>query len=146
MEILVGIVMIVIILLLSGVDMWYFLVGGTGLVALAAVFTSVFFAVCAIMLFRSRKCTGVFLRFVQGKRFDAAEYLVDGEPHRNIFPAEFILRERIYRTDRQVKLRLTRAGKIFDRNAFITTLLGLPLSLAVTAAFGGLFLMLVNAA
>lgn len=143
MEILVGIVMIVIILLLAGVDMWYFLVGGAVLVA-AALFTSAFFIVCTVMLLHSRRCAGVFLRFAEGKRFDAAEYLIDGEPHRNVFPAEFVMRERLYRPDKTVKLHLTRSGRVFDGNALVTTIIGLPLSLLTAAAFGAGALILTG--
>ncbi len=144
MEILVGIVMIVIILLLAGVDMWYFLVGGAVLVAAAALFTTAFFIVCAVMLLHSRRCTGVFLRFAEGKRFDAAEYLIDGEPHRNVFPAEFVMRERLYCPDKTVKLHLTRSGRVFDGNALVTTIIGLPLSLLTAVAFGAGALILTG--
>lgn len=136
--------MIVMILLLAGVDMWYFLVGGLVIVAAAALFTTVFFIVCATMLLRSRKCAGVFLRFAEGKRFDAAEYLIGGEPHRNVFPAEFVMRERLYRPDKTVKLHLTRSGRVFDGNAFVTTIVGLPLSLLTAAAFGAGALMVTG--
>ena len=144
MEILIGVVLIVVILLLVGVDMWYFLVGGAALVSLAAAFTAAFFCVCAVMLIRSRRCSGEFLGFVEGKRFEAAEYLVCGETHCNVFPAEFILRDRLYRPGRPVKLFLSRSGRVFDRNAFITTLIGVPLSLGTAFAFGGAFLLLIG--
>lgn len=144
MEILVGIAIVVIILLLAGVDMWYFLVGGAILVAAGAMFTAVFFIACTAMLLRSRKCSGVFLQFAEGKRFDAAEYLIDGEPHRNIFPAEFVMRERLYCPGKSVNLHLTRSGRVFDGNAFVTTIIGLPLSLLTAAAFGAGALILTG--
>lgn len=144
MEILIGVVLVAVILLLVGVDMWYFLVGGAALVALAAVFTGVFFCVCGVMLLRSRRCTGEFSRFAEGKRFEAAEYLVGARLHRNVFPAEFVLRERLYRPGKPVKLFLTRSGSVFDRNALITTLVGIPLSIGTALAFGGAFFLLVG--
>ena len=45
-EVIVGIVLVALILLLAGVDLWYLLLGGIALVALAAAFTAVFFLVC----------------------------------------------------------------------------------------------------
>lgn len=144
MEILIGAVMIVIILLLFGVDMWYFLVGGCILVALAAVFTTVFFAVCMVMLLRSEKCTGAFLKFGEGKRFEAAVYQIDDRECRCIFPAEMVLRDKIYKPGIPVKLRLTRAGRVFDRNATLTTAIGLPMSLVIADVFVGGALMLLG--
>ena len=137
MEILVGAVIIIIILLLLGVDMWYFLVGGAALVALAAAFVAVFFSVCAVMLLRSKKCTGQFSKFIEGKRFEAAVYQIDEREYRCAFPAEFVMRDRIYKPGRPVKLRLTRGGRVFDRNAFLTVLVGLPVSIIAAFAFGG---------
>ena len=143
MGILLGIVFIIILLALLGVDMWFFLVAGAAVVTFAAAMTGVFFLVCCIILLRSRRCTGEFTRFAEGKRFESAEYIIDGVPHENVFPAEFVMRERLYRPGIPVKLRLTRSGRVFDRNAFITTLIGLPLSIATACAFGtGLFLLI----
>ena len=143
MEILVGAVIIIIILILLGVDMWYFILAGAALVALAAAASAVLFSACAVMLLRSEKRTGQFSGFGEGKRFEAALYRIDAEEYRCIFPAEFILRERIYKSGRPVKLRLTRGGRVFDRNALLTVLIGLPASLFAVYLFGsGAALML----
>ena len=53
-----GIVLVALILLLAGVDLWYLLLGGIALVALAAAFTAVFFLVCVGMLLRSQRRMG----------------------------------------------------------------------------------------
>lgn len=145
MEVIVGIVLVALILLLAGVDLWYLLLGGIALVALAA-FTAVFFLVCVGMLLRSQRRMGEFTGFSEGGRFDYAEYTIGAEAHRNVFPAEFILRDRLYRPGQPVRLFLTRSGRVFDRNAYITTLLGTPLSIAAAAAFTRGFLLLAGIA
>lgn len=144
MEILLGAAIIVILLLLLGVDMWYFLIGGIALVALAAVFTAVFFTVCAVMLIRSERHTGVFLKFGEGKRFEAAVYEVDGRECRCVFPAEMVLRDKIYKPGRPVELRLTRGGRVFDKNAFLSAVIGLPTSLVIAFAFSAGLLTLLG--
>ncbi len=144
MEILIGAAVIIILLILMGVDIWYILVGGAALVALAAVFTSAFFTVCVVMLIRSKKCAGVFVEFGEGKRFDAAVYRIDDRDYRCIFPAEMVLRDKLYRPGKPVKLRLTRGGRVFDRNALLTSAIGLPMSLVIADVFAGGLLMLLG--
>ncbi|MGN1339721.1 MAG: hypothetical protein ACI4WS_05475 [Oscillospiraceae bacterium] len=144
MEILLGAVMIIILLALVGVDIWYILLGVIALIALAALFTAVLFAVGAVMLLRGRRCSGMFLRFDEGKRFEYAVYSIDGGEYGNIFPAEMVMRERLYKPDVPVKLHLTKKGHVFDRNAFLTTVIGLPVSMLITAVFAGGFAMLLG--
>ena len=115
-----GIVLVALILLLAGVDLWYLLLGGIALVALAAAFTALFFLVCVGMLLRSQRRMGEFTGFSEGGRFD--------------------------RPGKPVRLFLTRSGRVFDRNAYITTLLGTPLSIAAVAAFTRGFLLLAGIA
>ena len=98
------------------------------------------------MLLRSQRRMGEFTGFSEGGRFDCAEYTIGAEAHRNVFPAEFILRDRLYRPGQPVRLFLTRSGRVFDRNAYITTLLGTPLSIAAAAAFTRGFLLLAGIA
>ena len=143
MEIIIGIVFVILILLLTGLDIGWIIIGIAGLVALAALFTAVFFAVCWVML-RSEKRSARFVRFERGKRFESAVYLIDGSEYGNVFPAEFIMRGKLYRSDREVTVRLTRRShRVFDRNALITSLVGLPVSLLIAAVFGGGMLMLL---
>lgn len=146
MEFVVGIILVAFILLLAGVDMWYILLGGIALVALAAALTAVFFLVCAVKLLRSQRRVAEFAGFSEGSRFDCAEYRIGAQVHRNVFPAEFVLRERLYRPGKPVRVFLTRSGKVFDRNAFITTAVGTPLSIAAAAAFVRGFLLLAGIA
>ncbi len=145
-EILVGVVLVGLILLLAGVDIWYLLMGVLGLVTLAALLTVGFFTVSMFMLISSRRCSGVLTQFVEGKRFGVAEYLIDGELHNNIFPAEAEgpLRSHMYHPGKPVKLFLARNGRTFDKNALLTTCVGLPVSIAVSVAFGFCFFVLAG--
>lgn len=137
MEILIGAAVIIILLALLGVDIWFILLGIIALVALAALFVTAMFSVSMVWLLRSERCSGEFLKFSEGKRFEYAVYRIEGGEYGNIFPAEMVMRERLYKPGEPVKLRLTKKGSVFDRNAFLTTVIGLPVSLLITAVFGG---------
>ena len=116
MEIIIGIVFVILILLLTGLDIGWIIMGIAGLTALAALFTAVFFAVCWVMLLRSEKKSARFVRFESGQRFESAVYLIDGSEYGNVFPAEFVMRGKLYRSDREVTVRLARRSRrVFDR-------------------------------
>lgn len=144
MEMIIGAVFVILILLLTGLDIGYIIMGIAGLVTLAALFTAGFFVVCWILLLSSEKKTAKFVRFERGARFESAVYLVDGTEFSNVFPAEFIMREKLYRPDREATVRLSRKlRRVFDKNALITSFVGLPVSLLITAAFGGGLLLIL---
>lgn len=143
MEVIIGAVIIIFLLVLLGVDIWYILLGIIALIALAALFTAVLFAVCVVWLLRSRRHSGEFLRFEEGKRFEYAVYRIDGAEYGNIFPAEMILRERLYKPETPVTLRLS-GSRVFDRNAFLTIVIGFPLSLLIFLAFVWVLLLLLG--
>lgn len=140
MGVIIGIVLVVVILLLAGVSLSYIIIGIAGLVALAALFTLVFFAVCWAGLLCSVRKKAHFSRFERGNRFESAVYLIDNEEYHNVFPAEFVMREKLYKPEREVTVRVTklrrRQRSVFDRNALITSVVGLPVSLMIFAAFG----------
>ena len=145
MEIIIGAALIIMLLLFAGVDIWFIFVGFMFLVAAAAVFTSGFFAVCAVMLILSERRTAVFARFEKNGRFDAAVYSADGREYTNVFPAEFILRDKLYSADKTVTIRTTKRGRAFDKNALMSTAAGLPLSIITAVIFGGGALFFIGA-
>ena len=133
MEILIGIVLLLGILLLAGVTLWHIFIGILVVFTLAALFATGFFAVCWGMMLRSHRKKAHFTRFEEGKRFEAAVYTVDGVEYANMFPAEFILRPSLYRPEREVTVLLRKNKKgVFDLNARITSLIGLPAGLFIT--------------
>ncbi len=142
MEFLVGAAVIIMLLLLAGVDLWYIFLGLILLAAVAGLFTAGFFVVCTVMLIRSVRCIGSFVSFGKNGRFDAAVYSVNGKEYKNIFPAEVVMREKLYSAGKPSMLHITKSGRCFDRNAFVTTAAGLPMSIVVTAAALMLFLFL----
>ena len=138
MEVIVGAAVIIMLLLLAGVDLWYIFLGLLLLVAAAALFTAGFFIVCALMMTSAERRLGSFVRFEKNGRFDAAVYSSNGREYRNVFPAEFVMREKLYKTHTPVKLRVTKSGRAFDKNAAVTITAGLPLSLLTTLLFGSI--------
>lgn len=143
MTVIIGAVLVILVLLLAGVDITYIIMGIAGLVALAALFSAGFFIVCWALLIGSEKKTARFVRFERGARFEAAVYLIDGAEYRNVFPAEFVMRDKLYRSDRIVTVRLAWNSRVFDRNALITSVVGLPVSLLIAAGFSGLLNILL---
>lgn len=137
MEIIIGAAVIIMLLLFAGVDIWFIFLGFMFLVAAAAVITAGFFAVCAVTILSGKRRAARFVRFEKGGRFDAAIYSADGEEYANAFPAEFILRDRLYSSDRTVTIRTTKRGRAFDKNALLSTAAGLPLSILTAVIFGG---------
>lgn len=127
MEYILGFVIILIILLILGVGANVIIFAFICLLALATGITELFFLFFTARLLLSKKTEGVFARIdrPEKSRFDAVYYnTADGEMP-NVFPAEFVMREKLYRTDKKVKLRADRFRKVvFDRNARLTICFG----------------------
>lgn len=137
MELLVGAFVIIILLLCLGVDWGMIAMGIMGLIGLGMVILAVFFIVCAAALLSSESVTAVFTELRRGnRRFDVAYYMIGGREYPNLFPGEFIMRDKFYHKDKPVKVRLLRkAGVVFDKNAAGTILVGLAVSLPVSVFF-----------
>ncbi|MDE7192541.1 MAG: hypothetical protein K2O14_01095 [Oscillospiraceae bacterium] len=137
MEILVGAAVIVVLLLCLGVDWGIIAMGIMALIGLGMVLLAIFFLVCAAALPGAERVSAVFTELRRGNgRFDVAYYVIDGREYPNLFPGEFVMRDRFYRRDKPVRVRLLRkAGVVFDRNAIGTILVGLAVSLPVSVFF-----------
>lgn len=137
MEFLVGAVIIIILLLCLGADWGMIAMGIIGLIGLAVVLLAVFFLMCAAALLGAERVTAVFTELRgENRRFDAAYYLIDGREYPNLFPGEFVMRDKFYRKDKPVKVRLLRrAGVVFDKNAAWTIMVGLAVSLPAGVFF-----------
>lgn len=137
MEILAGAAVIVVLLLCLGVDWGMIAMGIMGLIGLGMVMLAIFFLVCAAVLLCAKRVTAFFSELRRGDRhFDVAYYIIDGREYPNLFPGEFVMRDRFYRKDKPVRVRLLRkAGVVFDRNAIGTVLVGLAVSLPVSVFF-----------
>ncbi len=137
MELLVGAVVIIILLLCLGVDWGMIAMGIMGLIGLGMVILAVFFLMCAVALLCAESVTAVFTELRKdNRRFDVAYYMIGGREYPNLFPGEFVMRDKFYHKDKPVKLRLLRkAGVVFDKNAVGTILIGLAVSLPVSVFF-----------
>ena len=92
-----------------------------------------FFTVIFFIMLKSKKTEATLCRFESFKngRFERAVYLANGEEYLNIFPAEQIMRSRIYRNE-SCKIRTVRfAGRNYavDRHTVLIILCGCTLSL-----------------
>lgn len=137
MELLVGAVVIIILLLCLGVDWGMIAMGIMGLIGLGMVILALFFLVCAAALLCAESVTAVFTDLRKdNRRFDVAYYMIGGREYPNLFPGEFVMRDKFYHKDKPVKLRLLRkAGVVFDKNAVGTILIGLAVSLPISVFF-----------
>lgn len=130
MEIIVGLVVVIILLLCLGVQfgtiMFWFLLFISGLMAL----TELFFIYSVTRMLLAKKRSAVFSRIDrrEGAKFDTAFYSIDGEEYPNIFPCEVVMRDKFYKTDKEVTVRFDEKKKrVFDRNAVLTCSAGVVL-------------------
>lgn len=127
MEYILGFVIVLILLLILGFGVDIIIFVFICLLALATGITELFFLFFSARLLLSKKTEGVFTRIgrPEKSRFDAVYYnTADGEMP-NVFPAEFVMREKIYRPEKRVKLRADRFRKVvYDRNARLTICFG----------------------
>ena len=134
MEYILGIGIIVIILLILGFGADVIIFGFIVLITLAAASSGLFFVYFTVRLMLSRRAKGTFTRVAKPESgtFESAYYDIGDSELPKVCPAEFVMRDRIYHTDRTVSLRLDRRGKfVYDRNARLTILFGLPLCTAL---------------
>ena len=78
----------------------------------------------------------------EGSAFERAVYNIDGESCSNAYPCEAVMRKKLYREDKEVQVRYYARKKcVYDRNAVITTIIGLIFGLLVTGAALYIFLI-----
>ncbi len=135
---------LLIVLLILGVLLWIFgvpwqmlLLGVMILVAVLLGLMLLFFigTACSLLFFRVKK--GSFVRFDPYRKFERAVYQVGDVEYVNLFPAEAIMRERLYR-DRPHTL-LVRGGRYvghaYDMHSVLIIVLGLLASAVLFAMF-----------
>ena len=86
-----------------------------------------FFIFSLIRLFLSKKVKGTLTRIGPKEKwhFDTAFYDVGGREIANIFPCEMTMRDKFYKKDKEVNLRLGISGKcVYDLNAALTIIVG----------------------
>ena len=109
-----------------------------GLIALIGIISGVFglaFMGCMICLLTCRRKPATFLRTdkVKGSKFQVAYYMVEGREYPCIFPKEAILENKLYQTDKVYHVMVhEKLGKVFDRFAVVTCLLGFVAGIALS--------------
>ncbi|MBO6301199.1 MAG: hypothetical protein J6N15_02035 [Ruminiclostridium sp.] len=148
MEVIVGLIVIILLLLILGFGPDVIIFGLVGLLTLAAAVSALVLMYFAARLALSKRCSGTFTRIGKhgNRRYDCAYYSVDGEELPNVFPAEMVMKKRLYNSEKTVKLRTDRGGKfVYDRNARATILTGVPLTLLLTLFLAlGMWFMTVH--
>ena len=129
MEIVIGLGIVIGLLVVLGVSPLYIMEGVFVLMILVMAATFVFFAYIAVSLIGSKKRRAVFDRIdkPEKKPFPSAVYNTDDGEMRNSFPNEFVLKNRLYKKNREVFIRVTKRGGVYDRYSQITVIAGLIL-------------------
>lgn len=143
MELLMVLFIVIVLCLILNISLHYIMTGILILVGVGAVLFAVSFLYCFVMLLCSKKKEARFVRIgpAKGERFQVAFYLVEGAECPCMFPREAILANKLYRTDKPCRVMWhRRKGKVFDRYACVTCVLGLAVSVALSV--GIIFILL----
>ncbi len=142
MELFITLVIIIVLLLILGVDIFLIIRGILWLMEIILLGMTLLFLLCVIVLLLGKWKDAQFMHIEKEQSWGHAFYRVEGEVRKNLFPAEIILQKQIYRkTD--VRVRFWSRGKLyvlFDRYSILIATLGFPLS-AIGAVLLGLFLL-----
>lgn len=135
MEFLVVLIIAIIICLILNVSMHYILTGILILVGIGTVFFAVSFLYCFIVLLCSKPKDAEFVRIgpAKGDKFQVAFYKVEGAEYPCMFPREAILEDKLYKEDKKYRVMWNqRKGKVFDRYACVTCVLGFAVSVLLS--------------
>lgn len=125
MEFILGYVMIAIILLFAGFSIIQIGVLTLLLIGVFIVLIGIFFTVCLVLLAMSRRGRAVFVRFDEERRFPVAIYRINGDDVPNMFPAEMIMKNKLYIPDKEITLLHCKPRKaVIDKNAMVTMIAG----------------------
>lgn len=127
MEFLAGAAVIIVLLYILGFGL-NLIASGIGVCLLfVTAACELFFLFSLVRLLLSKKVRGTFTRIDKKEkwRFDTAFYDVGGREISNIFPCEMTMRDRFYKKDKEISLRLGIGGKcVYDLNAALCIIFG----------------------
>ena len=107
----------------------YVFFGVTGFMLILSGLLVITFLICSVLLLMSKWKEARFLRVdlpSEEARYKVAYYLMDGKEIPCLFPEEGIFRKKLYRTDKTYHVLFNKKlGKVFDRFAVVTCILGL---------------------
>lgn len=128
MELLILLSIVIIFCLILDVSLEVIVLGVIALMGIISGLFALAFLGCTICLLTCRKKTAVFLRIdsVKDSKFQVAYYLVDGQEYPCIFPKEVLFEKRLYQVNKIYHVMVhEKLGKVFDRFAVTTCVLGL---------------------
>lgn len=139
MEILMVLVVVMVLCLILNISLNYILLSILTVICIGALFFAISFLYCLVVMLSSKRKEAEFVRIgpAKGERFQVAFYRVEGAEYPCMFPGEAILTDKLYRTDKPCRVMWhPRKGKVFDRYACITCVLGLVVSVALSVGIG----------
>lgn len=135
MEFLVVLIIAIVICLILNVSMHYILTGILVLVGIGTVTFAVSFLYCFIVLLCSKRKEAEFVHIgsAKGDSFQVAFYMVEGVECPCMFPREAILEDILYKKNQKCQVMWNQhKGKVFDRYACATCVLGLLVSVLLS--------------
>lgn len=137
MEFILVIVIIVVLCIILGVKTIYLLAAGAALLGLVYIASLALLSFFFVRLLFAKKHKAVFSRIDKSPRgsFKVAYYNIDGTEYPNVFPEEGLLRSKLYRSDRNSTVFLTKNKKnVYDKFACATCTIGILLTIATAVA------------
>ncbi|MBP5378255.1 MAG: hypothetical protein J6X85_10845 [Ruminococcus sp.] len=137
MEFILVIAIIVVLCIILGVKTIYLLAAGAALLGLIYIASLALLCFFFVRLFFAKKHKAVFSRIDKNPRgsFKVAYYTIDGTEYPNVFPEEGLLRSKLYRSDRNSTVFLTKNKKnVYDKFACATCTIGFLLTIATAVA------------
>lgn len=142
MEFIVVIIIVIVLCLILNVSPYYIMLGGGILLFVLTTLFAIGFVFATVALLFSKRKEARFLRTgpVKDSKFQVAYYLVEGEEYPCMFPKEGILEEKLYQKEKVCHVMWNqKLGKVFDRFAMTTCVLGLIFSVVLSVGLGFVF-------
>lgn len=142
MEIFLCIVIVLMMLLLAGVEIGDIAMIILALLGVIVIFTGLFFAVCTVFVFMSKRKKGSFVEI--DSKHPIAVYLIENERVKNLFPRESVMRKRLYVPEKEITILYCKAiNRTIDSNALLTIIVGalvfIPTGVMMVLAFLAFF-------
>lgn len=142
MELIIIFIIVLAICFILNVSPYYIMLGGGILLYVLTTFFAIGFVFAMLVLLFSKRKEARFSHTgpVKGSKFQVAFYLVEGDEYPCMFPKEGILEEKLYQKEKVCHVMWNqKLGKVFDRFAMTTCVLGLIFSVVLSVGLGLVF-------
>lgn len=139
MELVIIIIIVLAICFILNVSPYYMMLGGGILLFVLTALFAIGFVFAMVALLFSKRKEAQFLRTgpVKDSKFQVAFYMIDGEEYPCMFPKEGILEDKLYQKEKTYHVMWNKKlGKVFDRFAMTTCVLGLVFSVVLSVVLG----------